>query len=125
MAHSRCENRPVEIERIVERLLLDEGQDRMVAGEVHVDLSDATVDGRREDPAGTLVVVHRQAELLQVVQTLCTSSGLSGRLDRRQEQGDQNSNDRDHDQELDERKALMNLRLIPQHGVNSEVKAER
>ena len=45
-----------------------------------------------------------QADLLEVVGALSPSRGLASRLDRRQEQGDQDRDDRDHHQQLDQRK---------------------
>jgi hypothetical protein len=42
-------------------------------------------------------VVARQAQLLEVVRALAAASGLSSRLDRRQQKGDQNADDRDDD----------------------------
>jgi hypothetical protein len=46
--------------------------------------------------------VQRQADLLQVVDALRTTRGPASGLDRRQEQGDQDRNDRDDDEELDQ-----------------------
>jgi len=58
-------------------------------------------DGTR----GGQVIVERQAQLLHVVGALGTSGGFSRRLDSRQQQGDQNRDDGDHDQQLDQREA--------------------
>ena len=49
--------------------------------------------------------MHGQADLLQVVGALHATRGLACRLDRRQQQGDQQSDDGDHHQQLDEREA--------------------
>jgi len=49
--------------------------------------------------------VYRQAELLQVIPALCTPRGFAGLLDGRQQQGNQDRNDRDHDQEFDQSKS--------------------
>jgi hypothetical protein len=49
--------------------------------------------------------VHRHAELLEVVAALTAAGGLAGRLDRRQQQGDQHPDDGDHHQQLDQREA--------------------
>jgi hypothetical protein len=43
--------------------------------------------------------------LLEVVDALRAASGLSRGLNRRQQEGDQDADDRDHDQQLDKRKA--------------------
>ena len=50
------------------------------------------------------MIQQRQADLLQVVRALRTPGSLAGRLNSRQQQGNQHANDRDHDQQLDERK---------------------
>ena len=50
-----------------------------------------------------VVVVDRQAELLQVVDALGPPGGLAGRLDGGQQQGDQDGDDRDDHQQLDQR----------------------
>jgi hypothetical protein len=48
--------------------------------------------------------VHRQADLLQVVDALGSPGRLARRLDRGQQQGDQDGDDRDHHQEFDQGK---------------------
>ena len=45
-----------------------------------------------------VVVVERQAELLEIVDALGTAGGLAGRLHGGQQQGDQDGDDRDDDQ---------------------------
>ena len=57
----------------------------------------------RERALDVVIVVHRQAELLEVVHALGPPGRLAGGLDGRQEQGDQDRDDRDDDQELDQR----------------------
>ena len=58
--------------------------------------------GRSGTSLGVVVVVHREAELLEVVDALRAPGGLAGGLDGRQQQGDQDRDDRDHDQQLDQ-----------------------
>jgi hypothetical protein len=52
-----------------------------------------------------MIIVHREAELFEIVGALratgCLASGLNGR----QEQGDQDGNDCNHHQQLDQREA--------------------
>jgi hypothetical protein len=45
-----------------------------------------------------VVIVGRQPELLQVVPATHSASRLARGLDSRQQQGDEDPNDRDHDQ---------------------------
>ncbi len=52
------------------------------------------------------VSLQREHDLLDVVDALRSPRRFSGRLDRRQEQGHENSNDGDHDEQLDERKTV-------------------
>ena len=64
--------------------------------------------GRRGDAAqGVVVVVDRQADLLEVVDALAAAGGLAGGLDGGQQQADQDGDDRDDHQELDQREAGM------------------
>jgi hypothetical protein len=49
---------------------------------------------------GIVVVVHPQGKLLEIVAALQPSCGLACRLNRRQQQGDQDADDRNHDQKL-------------------------
>ena len=50
----------------------------------------------------TFIVCQRKSKLFQVVDTLDPLRGLAGRLDRGQQQGDQDRDDRDHNQQFDE-----------------------
>ena len=52
-----------------------------------------------------MVIVHRQADLAEVIGALCPPRCLAGGLNRRQQQGHQDADDRDHDQQFDKRKA--------------------
>ena len=60
---------------------------------------------RREQIIGIHVIVDRQADLLQVVGALGPPRRFACGLHRRQEQGDQDCDDRDHHQQLDERES--------------------
>ena len=57
----------------------------------------------REDAVGAVVIVQRQPDLLEVVGALRSPGRLTGRLDGRQEQGDQDRDDGDDHEQLDER----------------------
>lgn len=57
---------------------------------------------RREGIVRVVIAVHRQADLLHVVRALHPPRGFSSRLNRRQEQSDQNADDSDDDKEFDE-----------------------
>jgi hypothetical protein len=49
--------------------------------------------------------MHADPDLAEVVRALRPPGGLAGGLDRREQQCDENSNDRDHDEQFDEREA--------------------
>jgi len=49
-----------------------------------------------------MVVLHGETQLLEVVDALGAPGGLTRRLDRRQEQGNQHCNYGDHHQQLDQ-----------------------
>ena len=49
-----------------------------------------------------MVVVERQAQLLQVVLALCATCSLAGLLNCWQQECDQNCNDGDHHQQFDQ-----------------------
>jgi hypothetical protein len=51
---------------------------------------------------GVGVIVHRDAELFEMVRALHPPRSLAGRLDRGQEQCHQDANDCNHDEQLDE-----------------------
>ena len=50
------------------------------------------------------VILNRQRVLFEVVRALHPTRGLAGRLNRRKEQTDQDTDDRDDDQQFDEGK---------------------
>jgi len=52
-----------------------------------------------------MVIVQRQPDLLQVVLALCASSGFASLLNRWQQQGYQNGDDRNHHQQFNQRKS--------------------
>ena len=52
-----------------------------------------------------MVVVKRQAHLLEIIAALHPPGSLPRRLDRRQQKGNQDADDRDYDQELDQGKS--------------------
>jgi len=53
----------------------------------------------------TVIVVQRQTKLLQVVAAAHTGRGFTNLLHCRQQKPNENCDDRDHDQQLDERKS--------------------
>ncbi len=56
-----------------------------------------------------MIVMQRQTDLLEVIRALCSSRRFAGRLDCREQQGDQDADDRYHHQQLDERKRSRGL----------------
>ena len=56
-----------------------------------------------------VIVVQREAQLLQIVGALGLPRGLARRLHRRQQQRNEDSDDRDDDQKLDQRKCARTL----------------
>jgi hypothetical protein len=62
--------------------------------------ADLALSGKRF--VHVVVIMDSQHKLFQVVGALATASRFPRGLHRRQEECDQNTDDRDHDQELDE-----------------------
>ena len=60
-----------------------------------------------------MVIVQGEPDLLQVVDALGTAGRLAGGLDGRQQQGDQDRDDGDHDQQLDQRESATAHRISP------------
>ena len=58
------------------------------------------------------IIVHRQADLLQVVDALDPPGRLACRLHGGQQQGDQDRDDRDHDQKLDQGESGRERRIM-------------
>ena len=56
-----------------------------------------------------MVVVHGEAELLEVVDALDAPGGRAGGLHGGQQQGDQDGDDGDHDEQLDQREAAIDV----------------
>ena len=59
---------------------------------------------RRQILARAFIIRKRQPQLLEVVLALTVPGCLAGLLNRRQQQCHQQPDDRDHDQQLDQRK---------------------
>ena len=75
-------------------------------GKIVVAANLATVCVRRRELTKRLVVVHqRQAKLLHVVLALAASGGFPGLLYGREQQRDEDGDDRNHHQQLDQRKS--------------------
>jgi hypothetical protein len=60
---------------------------------------------RRQGIERVVMLVQRQAHLLQIVLALRPPRGFASRLHRRQEQGDQHADNGDHDQQLHQRES--------------------
>src|SRR5262249_55085755 len=84
---------------LVEVVLLDVRQDE--AGPADAVAEDFLAAGRQR-LIRVVVVVHGQAELLEVVLALDAGGGLAHLLHRRQQEPDQDGNDGDYHQQLDE-----------------------
>src|SRR4051812_19525916 len=60
-----------------------------------------------------MIILQSEADLLQMIAALHSSSGFAGRLNRRQQQRDEHADDGNHHQQLDESKtALPHVRLL-------------
>src|SRR5690606_9754866 len=117
--HVRFDRRDIEVELVVQRRLVDVRQEQLPAGGV-LDarvarvigggvVAAGTQQGRREHVGDIVVVVQRQAHLLHVVFALRAASGFAGLLNRGQQQGDEDGDDRDHHQQLNQCKAGSSL----------------
>src|SRR6185312_9997684 len=73
---------------------------------------------RGKDAERGMVVVHRQADLLEVGGTLRSPRRLASGLHGGQQECDQHRDDGDHDQELDQRESS------PQHSVLPSIQGE-
>jgi hypothetical protein len=70
----------------------------------------------RERIIGAVVVLNRQAELLEIVDALRPAGGLASGLDCGQQECDQDCNDGDHHQQLDKRERSASLHDEPRIG---------
>jgi hypothetical protein len=94
--------RQVNVEGIENHLLVKLWQELGIRAPAVAQSRDVRIDtSRRQDVGGRDVVVQGESDMLEVVDALGATRGLAGSLDRGQKQGDQDGNDRDHDQELD------------------------
>jgi hypothetical protein len=84
----------------VQVVLLEVGEDQHGPGGPLV-----VGDGRRQRPPDVVVVVHGQADLLEVVGALGAEGRLARLLDGRHRQADQHRDDGDHHQHLDQGEA--------------------
>ena len=122
-----------EVDLFVERVLFHKRQDERgpthhpvvdaprfatFAGAAEVGSVLAVEEGvpRREAVVRVVIAVHRQADLLHVVRALHPTRGFAGRLNRREKQTDQNTDDGDNDEKFDEGKtvsARVNAHKLP------------
>jgi hypothetical protein len=100
----------VDVPQVVGLLLLHEGQDQHEKRRIARAARDAD---RRQRFAHVVIVLHGQADLLEVVGALGTPGRFAGGLHGRQEQRDQDADNRNHDQQLDQRKRRS---TVPPHG---------
>jgi len=94
----------VEVDRIERRRVVHLSEDlgkRRVNQPKAVDT--APNPTRRQDPVGVVIVMQRQADLLEVVRTSRPARRFPRRLHRREQQCGQNADNRDHHQQLDQR----------------------
>ena len=97
-----------EVNPAVEGLLIDEGEQVNQMGSLFLGPPRMTLgpvkreDRDREHPEGVVIVVHRDAQLLQIVLALSSPGCFTGLLDSGQQQRDQNGDDRNHHQKFDQ-----------------------
>jgi hypothetical protein len=126
---NQVDNGLAEIELIVQRSAVNVRQEicgpRPAAAAVAVgagrEVGRSMLMPDRKDVERIVVVVQGEAELVQVVLALRPAGGLARLLNRRQQQRDQDGDDRNHHQQLDQRKA----RVTPsrrEHVCTSSVK---
>ena len=104
------------VEEVGERGLFDKRQEARRNGER------ASVAEGREKAVRIVVIVERERPLLDVVDALHTSGRFARRLNGREKQADQNTDNRDHDQQLDERKTERGTRNGAFHRANLQRK---
>jgi hypothetical protein len=93
----------IQIEPVVNtalfKLIGDQGVRRKIASRSGLVLAG------RQAVVGTLEIMQGQTDLFQMVDALRPPSRLAGGLHRGQQQRDQHTDNRNHDQQLDQRKA--------------------
>ncbi len=102
----------LKVERAEDRLLLEIGEDHGVEVKFLHSLQasgfgssrgkSAPADSERVHAQGIVIILQGETDLLEVVGATDPPRGLSGRLNGRQQQRDQDGDDRDHHQELDQ-----------------------
>src|SRR5262249_19932948 len=100
LAHLRVRlviDRLLEVGQLEQVVLLDKGQDVGGDGEVVV------INAGGEDVEGTLVVVQREADLLEIVRRFRPRHEEPGAQEPRQERREQQRQKRDEEQQLEER----------------------
>ena len=73
----------------------------------------------RKDIVAADIVVDAEADLLEIISTLDAASRLACGLDGGQKQSDQHGDDRDHHEQLDQRKATFHFKLPATDGSRS------
>jgi len=99
------------VELTMQRALLQHRQNQRSPAESHrvaKGIRFVEIAGR-QDLMCRRIVVQREPKLFEIVATLRSASGFSGRLNCGQQQRDQNCNDRDHDQKFDQCKPSLPL----------------
>ncbi len=73
---------------------------------------------------GGMIILHRQADLAEVIPTSGSSCGFACGLDGRKQEGHKDPDDRDHDQQFDKRKtatATGRIRELYNSGLSHEM----
>lgn len=99
----------VEIVLIVQRCLLDIGEQQRLPGREKVTSRGASTDSQHADGKDTvrrLIVVQRQSDLANIVLATCPPGSFSGLLYRWQQQRDQNRDDGNHNKQLNQSEGL-------------------
>src|SRR5262245_47960906 len=114
----------IEVDRVVEWLSLHVAQEQRLGGPGAptliwaVSLGPGHCTSQRERIVGGVVVVYAQAELLQVIGALGPTGCLACRLHGGQQEGNQDGDDRDHDEQLDQCEATA---CFGSHGTSPSV----
>jgi hypothetical protein len=115
------------IEHLIDALLFDIGKQQRRRRMNHVRRRVAAgriaLAGVRQVAVRGLEVLHAEGHLLEVVRALIAPSRFAGGLHRRQEEGHQDADDRNHHQQLDKSEAAPPRHaLIPAHDLPRGVK---